>query len=45
MTGRTANVLDITGTYAALARRDTRARRLHLAREKRFKRRHAGTDH
>ena len=45
MTGRPADVLDIARADAALARRDARTRRLHLAGEKRLERRHAGADH
>ena len=45
MTRRASDVLDISRTYAALARRDARARRLHLARKERFERRHARADH
>ena len=45
MTRRAPDVLNISRTYTALARRDTRARRLHLARKERFERRHARADH
>ena len=45
MTRRASDVLNISRTYTALARRDARARRLHLARKERFERRHARADH
>ena len=44
MARRAADVLDITRADAALARRHARAGRLHLAREERLQRSHAGAD-
>ena len=44
MARRTADVLDIARAHAALARRHARAGRLHLAREERLQRSHAGAD-
>ena len=45
MTCRAAYILDIARADTALAGRDTRARRFHLAREERLQRSHTGTNH